>query len=285
MKICRYDGSKFGLVRDNLIFDVTSVLDELPVQRYPYPPGDQMISNLANLMPKMRAAADKATGIPLEGVQLNAPVANPGKIIGAPINYSKHIDESVSDDGIVSTRPINHISDWGLFLKANSSLVGAGDGIALRFLEARNDHEVELAVVIGKQASQVNAAEALDYVAGYAIGLDITTRGKELQSFRKSADTYAVLGPWLVTVDEIADPNLLDLKIEVNGEVRQHSNTRHLVYDVHKLIEYASQRYTLEPGDIIMTGTPEGVGPIEPGDVLSCDIQDVGAMDVAVRAY
>jgi len=285
LKICRYDGSKFGLVRDNLIFDVTSVLDELPVQRYPYPPGDQMISNLANLMPKMRAAADKATGIPLEGVQLNAPVANPGKIIGAPINYSKHIDESVSDDGIVSTRPINHISDWGLFLKANSSLVGAGDGIALRFLEARNDHEVELAVVIGKQASQVNAAEALDYVAGYAIGLDITTRGKELQSFRKSADTYAVLGPWLVTVDEIADPNLLDLKIEVNGEVRQHSNTRHLVYDVHKLIEYASQRYTLEPGDIIMTGTPEGVGPIEPGDVLSCDIQDVGAMDVAVRAY
>ena len=285
MKICRYNGSSFGLVRDNLIFDVTSVLDDLPVQRYPYPAGDQMITNLADLRSKMQAAADAGSGIPLEGVHLNAPVANPGKIIGAPINYTKHIDESVEDDGIVSSRPINHISDWGLFLKANSSLAGPGDGIALRFLEARNDHEVELAVVIGRQASQIAAAEALDYVAGYAIGLDITTRGKELQSFRKSADTYAVLGPWLVTVDEISDPNQLDLKIEVNGEIRQHSNTRHLVYDVHKLIEYASMRYTLEPGDIIMTGTPEGVGPIEPGDVLSCVIQDVGAMDVAVRDF
>lgn len=285
MKICRYNGSNFGLVRDNLIFDVTSVLAGLPARQYPYPPGDQMIAGLADLMPKMQAAADAVAGIPLEGVQLNAPVANPGKIIGAPINYTRHIDESVSDDGIVSSRPINHISDWGLFLKANSSLVGAGDGIALRFLEARNDHEVELAVVIGRQASQVAAAGALDYVAGYAIGLDITTRGKELQSFRKSADSYAVLGPWLVTADEIADPNQLDLKIAVNGETRQQSNTRHLVYDVHRLIEYASMRYTLEPGDIIMTGTPEGVGPIEPGDVLSCGIQDVGAMEVAVRAF
>ena len=285
LKICRYNGTRFGLVRDGFIHDVTAVLEEIPPARYPFPHGDQFIARLDSLMPAMTAAADAADPIPMSNVTFESPVANPGKIIGAPINYTKHIDESQTDDGIVSSRPISHIADWGLFLKANSALVGPSDGIALRFLEARNDHEVELAVVIGKQADNVDAAEALEYVAGYTIGLDITTRGKELQSFRKSADTYAVLGPWLVTSDEIDDPNALDLKIEVKGEVRQSSNTRHLVYDVHKLVEYASARYTLHPGDIIMTGTPEGVGPIEPGDTLHCEIENIGTMDVTVREF
>jgi 2-keto-4-pentenoate hydratase/2-oxohepta-3-ene-1,7-dioic acid hydratase in catechol pathway len=162
--------------------------------------------------------------------------------------------------------------------------VGPGDGVAVQFIEARNDHEVELAVVIGKACTHVSGENALDYVAGYAIGLDMTTRGKELQSFRKSSDSYAVIGPWLVTADEINDPNNLDLRISVNGEVRQDSNTRDLVYDVGRLIEYASERYTLLPGDIIMTGTPDGVGPVEPGDVMTAEIENIGVMEVAVRA-
>ena len=205
------------------------------------------------------------------------------KIIGAPINYHDHIVESNKDPGIAHGRTnIKHIGDWGLFLKANSSLIGAGEEIQLRFPDRRNDHEVELAVVIGRQGNRIPKANALDHVWGYAIGLDMTVRGPELQCFRKSIDTYSVLGPWIVSRDEIADPNSLDLSIKVNGEVRQKSNTRYLVYDVQRLIEFASSMYTLYPWDIIMTGTPAGVGPVKPGDVLTAEIESIGRFDIRV---
>jgi len=152
----------------------------------------------------------------------------------------------------------------------------------LRFPDRRNDHEVELAVVIGRQGNRIEKARALDYVWGYAIGLDMTVRGPELQCFRRSVDTYSVLGPWMVSRDEVADPNSLDLSIRVNGKVRQKSNTRYLVYDVQRLIEYASSMYTLYPGDIIMTGTPAGVGPVKPGDVLRAEIELIGEFDIRV---
>ena len=285
MKICRFDDDRIGWVQeDKSVLDVTGALDVLPLMKWPVPLGDAFILNLETLTSEMQRLAPDAPSISLSDITLKSPVANPSKIIGAPINYQKHIDESVTDDGIVSSRPISHISDWGMFLKANSALVGSGEGVALRFTEARNDHEMELAVIIGKKGTNVSIEEARSYIAGYAIGLDMTTRGKELQSFRKSADTYAVLGPWLVTADEIPDPNNLDLKISVNGEVRQNSNTQELVYNVEKLIEYTSERYTLYPGDIIMTGTPDGVGPVEPGDVMTCELEGVGIMDVNVQA-
>ena len=180
-------------------------------------------------------------------------------MIGAPVNYQKHLDEVRSDAQLhqgseAHTAPIHKM---GLFLKASSSLVGPGEGIALRKLDRRNDHEVELAVVIGKRANNVAASEALKYVAGYAIGLDVTIRGPEERSLRKSADSYAVLGPWLVTADEIV-------------RVR--------------LIEFASAFYTLNPGDVVMTGTPEGVSPIQPGDTIVATIEKIGTMEVEVRA-
>ena len=285
MKICRFDDDRIGLVQeDKSVLDVTGALNVLPLMKWPVPLGDAFILNLESITSEMQRLAPDAPSVFLSDITLKSPVANPSKIIGAPINYQKHIDESVTDDGIVSSRPISHISDWGMFLKANSALVGSGEGVALRFTEARNDHEMELAVVVGKKGTNISIEEARRYIAGYAIGLDMTTRGKELQSFRKSADTYAVLGPWLVTADEISDPNNLDLKISVNGEVRQNSNTQELVYNVEKLIEYTSERYTLYPGDIIMTGTPDGVGPVEPGDVMTCELEGVGIMDVNVQA-
>ena len=285
MKICRFDDDRIGLVQeDKSVLDVTGALDVLPLMKWPVPLGDAFILNLETLTSEMQRLAPDAPSVSLSDITLKSPVANPSKIIGAPINYQKHIDESVTDDGIVSSRPISHISDWGMFLKANSALVGSGEGVALRFTEARNDHEMELAVIIGKKGTNISIEEARSYIAGYAIGLDMTTRGKELQSFRKSADTYAVLGPWLVTADEIPDPNNLDLKISVNGEVRQNSNTQELVYNVEKLIEYTSERYTLYPGDIIMTGTPDGVGPVKPGDVMTCELEGIGIMDVKVQA-
>ena len=176
------------------------------------------------------------------------------------------------------------IHQVGLFLKANSSLVGPGEGIGLWHLERRNDHEVELAVVIGKRANNVSREDALQYVAGYSIGLDISIRGQEDRSFRKSPDSYTVLGPWLVTADEIPDPGHLNLSISLNGEVKQNSNTKYMTLGVPELIEMASSFYTLHPGDIISTGTPEGVSPIVPGDVIVATIEKIGRMAVKVRA-
>ena len=139
-------------------------------------------------------------------------------------------------------------------------------------------------IVVGRKADRVSRADAMQHVAGYAIGLDISIRGSEDRSFRKSPDTYSVLGPWLVTADEIPNPGSLDLQITVNGEVRQQSNTRLMILGVAELIEMASSMYTLHPGDLIFTGTPEGVSPIHPGDSILATIADIGSMAVAVRA-
>ena len=211
-----------------------------------------------------------------------SPVANPGKIIGAPVNYEAHVEESKQNAGISHGRVITSIGDWGLFLKASSSLIGFGSEIVLRFEGRRNDHELKLGVVIGSVCSQIKAQYAMQYIAGYTMALDMTLRGKEFQCFRKSIDTYSVLGPWLVTPDEITDPNRLDLWTKVNGQIRQQSNTRHLVYDIARLIEFASSMYTLQPGDVIMTGTPADVGPVGPGDILLAGIEGIGEFPIRI---
>jgi 2-keto-4-pentenoate hydratase/2-oxohepta-3-ene-1,7-dioic acid hydratase in catechol pathway len=284
MKICRFDDNQLCVIQGNNVLNVSQALVVLPSLNWPYPHGDQLIANLDSVISVIKDIRDTAPSKPISEVKLLSPVANPMNIVGAPINYQKHIDEANTDDGIVSGRPITNIWDWGMFLKSNSSLVGAGEGVALRFVDNRNDHEVELAAIIGKEGTNISAENALDHVAGYAIGLDMTTRGKELQSFRKSSDTYSVLGPWMVTKDEIENPNELDLTISVNGKECQSSNTNQLVYNVQKCIEYTTTRYTLYPGDIIMTGTPDGVGPVEPGDTMIAEIEKIGRMEVKVRA-
>jgi 2-keto-4-pentenoate hydratase/2-oxohepta-3-ene-1,7-dioic acid hydratase in catechol pathway len=286
MRLCRFNQNRLGIVEGETVKDVTAALDVLPEVRYPLPSHDPLIANLAAVTARARALAAAAPSLPLDAVALLSPVANPGKLIAAPVNYQKHLDE-VRGDSQIHHGNVAHtitIQSAGLFLKATSSLVGAGQGIALRKLDRRTDHEVELAIVIGKEARNVPAAEALDHVAGYTIGLDVTIRGSEDRSFRKSPDTYSVLGPWLVTADEIPDPGSLDLQISVNGEQRQKSNTRYLILGVPELIELASSFYTLYPGDVIYTGTPEGVSPIEPGDRIVATIHRIGTMEVAVRA-
>src|SRR5919201_3882132 len=261
MKLCRYGEGRLGLVDNGQLRDVTAALDVLPAYRYPLPAFDPFIANLDKVMSRVTAVAEAAASVPVSSVKLLSPVANPGKIVCAPVNYQKHLDE-VRDDAalhhnnIATMAPIHTA---GLFLKATSALVGPGEGIALRKIDRRNDHEVELAVVIGKRANNVPAADGYDYVAGYANGLHITIRGPEERSLRKSPDSYAVLGPWLVTPDEVPDPGNLNLRIAVNGQTRQDSNTRFLILGVPELIEYASSFYTLKPGDVIVTGTPEGV--------------------------
>ncbi|MDB5802862.1 MAG: 2-hydroxyhepta-2,4-diene,7-dioate isomerase [Betaproteobacteria bacterium] len=283
MKLCRYNDNRLGIVEGNEVIDVTPALDLIPPMRYPAPMGDQLIANLAAV--RAKAGGLKAGGqrLPLDAVKFLPPVGNPTKIVNAPINYDDHIAESKADAGIAHGRTnITHISDWGLFLKANSALIGFGDEVKLRFPDRRNDHELELAVIIGKTCHKATQADALSYVAGYSMGLDMTIRGKQQTCWRKSVDTYAVCGPWMVTADELPDPTALDLVLKVNGEVRQNSNTKFLVYNIPRLIEYATEMYTLHPGDIIFSGTPAGVGPVVPGDVMSCYIQGIGEREMRV---
>lgn len=285
MRLCRFGDGRLGIVDASGVRDVTPALDVLPSYRHPLPSFDVLIANLDSVMERVRTIAATTTpSLPLAGVRLLSPVANPGKIIGAPVNYRKHLEEARGDAQIHQNNPIASIDKAGLFLKATSSLVGPGQGIALRKLDRRNDHEVELAVVIGRQASNVPRSDALGYVAGYCIGLDITIRGSEDRSFRKSPDSYTVLGPWLVPADDIIDPGNLDLRISVNGEERQHSNTKCMILGVPELIELASSFYTLYPGDVIITGTPEGVSPIQPGDAITACIDKIGTMEVKVHA-
>lgn len=283
MRICRFNDNRLGLVMDDGIHDVSAVLATIPAAAYPFPAHDALIANLAKLRALMEKAAKDTPAIDLDSVELLSPVANPGKIIAAPVNYKKHLEEVLADKGIHHGKLVDEIQRAGLFLKATSSLVGAGAGVDLVHTDRRNDHEIELAVVIGKRAKQVKIADALSCVAGYCIGLDITIRGPEDRSFRKSPDSYCVLGPWLVTFDELTDPSDLDLSIKVNGQIRQQANTSDLVLNVQQLIVWASSFYTLHPGDVIITGTPQGVGPIRAGDVMDAQIQRIGAMRVAVR--
>ena len=285
MKYCRFDDNRIGVVRDDKVHDVTEIGEELPVVRYPYPIGDALVANLGSLRDKMERLADKTEGVPVAGRRFLSPVANPTKIIGTPVNYQAHADESKADAEVNLGARRGGIEDQGLFLKANSALVGPSEGVATRFPDRRTDHEAELGLIIGKTACDIGYDEALDYVAGYAIALDMVVRGSEDRSFRKSVDTYAVLGPWLVTADEIPDPDSLAFELTVNGETRQKSNTRLMIMDVRRQIEWASTFYTLHPGDIIMTGTCEGVSRVVPGDVMHLTFEGIGAMDVPIRAH
>jgi 2-keto-4-pentenoate hydratase/2-oxohepta-3-ene-1,7-dioic acid hydratase in catechol pathway len=285
MKLCRFDYDRIGVVRGRAVHDVSAVLNLLPPLRWPAPFGDHLIAHLDGLRPHMERLADEAPPKPIETVQFFSPVANPSKIIGTPVNYQAHVEEAERDPEIAVylENRARSIEEQGLFLKASSSLVGPSEGVAVRFPDRRTDHEAELGVVIGRKSGPVTEADALGIVAGYAIALDMVVRGKEDRSFRKSPDTYAVLGPWLVTADEFGDPTALDFTLHVNGEPRQAANTRDMIIGIARQIAWASSIYTLYPGDIIMTGTCQGVAPVKPGDVMTLAFERIGEMTVLVR--
>jgi 2-keto-4-pentenoate hydratase/2-oxohepta-3-ene-1,7-dioic acid hydratase in catechol pathway len=282
MKICRYDNDRVGLVQDDTVRDVTPALEALGTFTYPLPKYDPFIAALDSLRESIEETANQAKPISLERVKLLAPVANPGKIIAAPVNYTKHLQEALADKGIHHGNLVSEIHKAGMFLKATSAVVGPGEGVRLVHTDRRNDHEVELALVIGRRAKNVRAADALGCIAGYCIGLDMTIRGPEERSLRKSPDSYCVLGPWLATPDEVGDPGALQVSLAVNGEPRQEANTRELILSVAELVAWGSSFYTLHPGDVILTGTPQGVGPVKPGDTLRAAIERIGAMQVKV---
>jgi 2-keto-4-pentenoate hydratase/2-oxohepta-3-ene-1,7-dioic acid hydratase in catechol pathway len=265
MKICRFDDDRVGVVRGDQVYDITTTAG-------------------GALVPSVPANLDGLPKRPLSAVRLLSPVKNPGKIIAAPVNYKAHIEE-MKKANISPGFNIWDIEKAGLFLKATSSLVGPSEGIAQRFLDRRTDHEVELVFIIGKTASRVSRDKALSHVAGYCLGLDVTVRGSEDRSFRKSMDSYTVLGPWLTTADEIPDPQNVRISLRQNGELRQDTSTSDMLWDVARLIEFATTFYTLHPGDVFFTGTPQGVSPIRPGDRLVASSPELGSMEVLVRAH
>ncbi len=283
MQLCRFNDNRLGLVEGDRVKDVTAALDVLPTARHPLPTYDLMIAHL----PEVRAAAEKlakdAKSLALADCKLLSPVANPGKIVAAPVNYKKHLEEAQSDPELHHQNKIAEIQRVGLFLKATSSLAGMSEGIEVRHADRRTDHEIELVAIIGSKADRVKREDAMKHIAGYCIGLDITVRGPEERSLRKSIDTYSVMGPYMVTADSVTDPNNLDFELTVNGEPRQKANTRDLLIGIADLIVFASAYYTLMPGDLLMTGTPDGVGPIKPGDVIDARIDQLGALKVKVR--
>jgi 2-keto-4-pentenoate hydratase/2-oxohepta-3-ene-1,7-dioic acid hydratase in catechol pathway len=195
-------------------------------------------------------------------------------VIAYPVNYHAHGKEMQ-----VSYRAANQ----GFFLKPNSSLSGAGEPIVLPRIPGRAvHHECELAIIIGRTGRNIERSNWRDYVFGYSCLLDMVVRGREERVMRKAYDTFCPVGPWITTADEVADPGTLQARLWVNGELRQNANTRDLVLDIPGMIETASAVMTLYPGDIIATGTPEGVGPVVSGDQIRIEIERIGAMSVNV---
>ena len=231
-------------------------------------------------------AKEKLTAIDNEE-RMGAAVARPSKILCIGLNYAKHAKET---GAAIPTEPI-------LFMKSTTSLSGPFDAIIIPKNSEKTDWEVELAVVIGKKASYVTEEEAMDYVAGYVLHNDVSERAFQLErggtwDKGKGCDSFAPLGPWMVTKDEIANPHQLRLWLSLNGKMMQDGNTDDLIFNIPQLISYCSQFMTLLPGDVISTGTPAGVGLgfspniyLKPGDVVELGIDGLGTSKQAVVAY
>jgi 2-keto-4-pentenoate hydratase/2-oxohepta-3-ene-1,7-dioic acid hydratase in catechol pathway len=272
MRLASFAGGRAGLVEDERILDLG---EPEGGQRVPTDLAAVVALGLDEARRWVDARRTGAAGRPLADVTLDAPIVRPGKIVAAPINYLDHQ---------VEMRQNYDVSGLGVFLKASSSVVGSGGQIRLPYVDRRFDHEGELAVVIGATGRHVPVEQARSLVFGYTCLLDITMRGGEDRSTRKSFDTFTPMGPWIVTADEIPDPGALELTCAVNGQVRQHASTADLIWGVDELLTYVTSVMTLYPGDVVSTGTPAGVGPLEAGDVVEVTVSRIGTLTATVTA-
>lgn len=268
MRLVTYDGGRVGYLADDRVVDLGDLAGgygEPGAMR-------RLLARWAEVRDSLPAPS-ATNSVALAEVSLDAPVPDPSKIVAAPVNYRDHKSEmELKVD----------ISDLAVFLKAPSSIIAHGGVVRLPYADRRVDQEGELAAVIGKRARNVSEAEALDHVVAYTGLLDITMRGGEDRSTRKSFDTFTPLGPWLVTTDEADAADAIGLDCTVAGVHRQSSNTRHLIWSVAKLVSYISTVMTLEVGDVIATGTPSGVGPLSAGDEVSVTLSSIGTLTVTV---
>lgn len=283
--------ARLGVLSDGLVVDVArlGLASGVPL------PDNMLglIDHQATALPALRGLLDRAAGtfpvetaLPVENVILLAPIPKLRKnIFGIGLNYRAHVDESartLDTDANLPTQPV-------IFSKPPTSVVGPGDAIHHNGkLTQQLDWEVELAVIIGKTASRISVDSALEHVFGYSVMIDVSARDNRRAGqwiFSKGMDTYAPFGPCIVTADEIPDPHSLRLWLKKNGETKQDSNTRYLIFNVPTLIADIASGITLEPGDVIATGTPDGVGagrtPQEwmwPGDVIEACVEGIGTL-------
>jgi 2-keto-4-pentenoate hydratase/2-oxohepta-3-ene-1,7-dioic acid hydratase in catechol pathway len=287
MKLLRYaDHDQIGLGvlqrgSEDKFVPLTSLAGEFPTML-------SIITGGQAALDKIQAFADSSTeSIAVADVRLLAPIERPGKYLAIGMNYAKHIEEA-KRLGV----PTPTMQFW--FNKQTSCLSGPFDDIDPGVTE-QLDYEVELGVVIGQPAKGVSEADARNHVFGYVIADDVSARDWQKHSptftMGKSFDTHGPIGPWIVTADEIPDPHALKLRCLVNAEVRQDSHTSELVYNVWQQISYLSTAFTLEAGDLIATGTPSGVGIgmnpprfLQPGDVVRCEVEGIGAIENRVSA-
>lgn len=269
-----------GTARLGAVVDDCYVVDSIGCNGIP----TNMIGFLtagAEAMLAMQRQIDSGGGrIALADVKLEAPVPRPGKYLGIGLNYADHVAETGREKPEYPT----------FFTKLSTCVIGTGDAIQRPRVSDKLDYEGELAFVIGKRCRHVPVNEAKDTIAGFMVANDVTVRDWQARSptwtLGKSFDTCGPLGPWLVTADEIADPHQLSIKTWVDGELRQSANTAEMLFNCYEMVAYLSQAMTLEPGDVITTGTPAGVGVkmqprgyLKPGQVVRIEIEGIGVLE------
>jgi 2-keto-4-pentenoate hydratase/2-oxohepta-3-ene-1,7-dioic acid hydratase in catechol pathway len=284
MKLVRYRDGKtaaLGVIKDDGIVPLAAIGCRYPTMLALIEAGEPAIAEI-----RAGLASASAT-LRLADAELLAPIERPGKFLAIGMNYGKHLEEA---DRLGVPRAAHQV--W--FNKQTSCLAGPYDMIETGATE-KLDYEVELGVVIGKRAKNVSADEAASHVFGYFVANDVSARDFQFHSqtmtIGKSFDTHGPIGPWIVTADEISDPHNLELKCFVNGEQRQASNTKHMIANLWAQIAYLTSAFTLDPGDLIATGTPEGVGVgmdpqvfLKPGDVIRCEIDGIGTIENRVAS-
>ena len=264
---------ELGIVNGNHIVPLSQILPNGPSDMV------ELIADWDNIRNQINLAAPGDVGLLLSEVHLLAPVLRPGKALAIGLNYADHVAET-------GREPPEH-QVW--FAKL-SSIWAPFDDIQIPKASSKIDYEVELVAIIGKRGRHISREDAPKHVFGYCVGNDVSVRDWQRLTpqwtLAKSFDTHGPIGPWITTADEIGDPHRLDISCKVNGDVRQSSNTRHLIFDVWSQIEYLSKAMTLQPGDVIFTGTPGGVGAmaqppvfLTPGDRVRCEIGELGAIE------
>ncbi|MEX0517305.1 fumarylacetoacetate hydrolase family protein [Raoultella planticola] len=280
MKLVRYTHhgrTRLGKVVDSTVIDLSEITGI-----------DHSMRQLLNDLPALRERLERVSGpaIALEEVRLEAPIHDPQKFLGIGMNYRQHAEEARRAGIAIPSSQM-----W--FNKQVSCISGPFDPVVKPRISEQMDYEIELGVVIGRRCRHVCAGDAPAVIAGYLIVNDLSARDwlKKSPTFTlgKSFDTHGPLGPWLTTSDEIADPLALQMTLTVNGEQRQHASTGDMIYSIYQQIEYLSSVMTLEPGDVLATGTPSGIGAptgrfLQPGDLLHLTIDGLGAIEHRVVA-
>lgn len=284
MKLCTLEHNHLGVERNGQIANIYEALQAHPAAEVPATM-DELI-NQPESLPALEAYMQtlEQTGPYMHAIEsctFGPAIPNPEKIICIGLNYRRHADETGSP---YPETPI-------LFSKFNNTLTGHGSNIVVPPVTQALDYEVELAIVIGKTAKQVSEDEALDYVLGYCTANDLSARDLQMKTAQwllgKTCDGFCPIGPFLVTKEDIADPQNLALETRVNGEIKQQSNTADMIFTCAEIISYVSRHFTLKPGDILLTGTPEGVilglpeaerRYLQPGDTVSVHIEQLGTL-------